>query len=90
MRCSASLARARGARVIGTASEANHEFLRTLGAEPTTYDEGPTASVGRWTPPDAALVDLIEITGSPDNVVTTADFNATEHARPDTSAASSS
>ena len=26
-----------------------------------------------------ALVDLIEITGSPDNVVTTADFSAAEH-----------
>ena len=33
-------ARARGARVIGTASEGNHEFLRTLGAEPTTYGDG--------------------------------------------------
>src|SRR4051812_12433489 len=31
------LARARGARVIGTASERNHDFLRSLGAEPTTY-----------------------------------------------------
>ncbi|HLR95194.1 MAG TPA: NADP-dependent oxidoreductase [Jiangellaceae bacterium] len=34
------LARARGARVIGTASEANHDFLRSLGAEPVTYGEG--------------------------------------------------
>ena len=32
--------RARGARVIGTASERNHDFLRSLGAEPTTYGEG--------------------------------------------------
>jgi NADPH:quinone reductase-like Zn-dependent oxidoreductase len=31
------LAVAAGARVIGTASEARHEYLRTLGAEPTTY-----------------------------------------------------
>jgi NADPH:quinone reductase-like Zn-dependent oxidoreductase len=31
---------ARGARVIGTASEANHEFLRGLGAEPVTYGDG--------------------------------------------------
>lgn len=29
-----------GARVIGTASEANHEFLRKLGAEPVTYGDG--------------------------------------------------
>ncbi len=34
------IARARGARVIGTASERNHEFLRDLGAEPVSYGEG--------------------------------------------------
>ncbi|MEV0368781.1 NADP-dependent oxidoreductase [Streptomyces sp. NPDC050636] len=34
------IAVARGARVIGTASERNHEFLRSLGAEPVTYGEG--------------------------------------------------
>jgi NADPH:quinone reductase-like Zn-dependent oxidoreductase len=34
------IARALGARVIGTASEANHEFLRGLGAEPVTYGYG--------------------------------------------------
>jgi NADPH:quinone reductase-like Zn-dependent oxidoreductase len=90
-------ARARGARVIGTASEANHEFLRTLGAEPTTYDEGMVDRVRQLAPDGVdraldtagrgALVDLIEITGSPDNVVTTADFNATEHGVRVTSAA---
>jgi NADPH:quinone reductase-like Zn-dependent oxidoreductase len=32
--------RALGAHVIGTASEANHEFLRKLGAEPVTYGDG--------------------------------------------------
>ena len=31
------LALAAGARVIGTASEANHEFLRSLGVEPVSY-----------------------------------------------------
>jgi NADPH2:quinone reductase len=31
---------ARGARVIGTASEGNRTYLRELGAEPTTYGEG--------------------------------------------------
>ena len=30
----------RGARVIATASEVNHAYLRELGAEPTTYCEG--------------------------------------------------
>lgn len=34
------IARAAGARVIGTASEANHEYLRGLGAEPVTYGDG--------------------------------------------------
>ncbi|AXB42776.1 NADP-dependent oxidoreductase [Amycolatopsis albispora] len=34
------IAVARGARVIGTASERNHEYLRSLGAEPITYGDG--------------------------------------------------
>ncbi|KAF0970461.1 NADP-dependent oxidoreductase [Gordonia sp. YY1] len=34
------IARSLGARVIGTASESNHDYLRTLGAEPTTYGDG--------------------------------------------------
>ncbi len=34
------IAAARGARVIGTASETNHDFLRGLGAEPVVYGEG--------------------------------------------------
>lgn len=32
--------KALGAHVIGTASEANHEFLRKLGADPVTYGDG--------------------------------------------------
>lgn len=34
------LARLRGARVIGTASERNHDQLRSLGVEPVTYGDG--------------------------------------------------
>lgn len=34
------LARHLGARVIGTASERNHEWLRSVGAEPVTYGDG--------------------------------------------------
>ena len=34
------IAVARGARVIATASEPRHDYLRSLGAEPTTYGEG--------------------------------------------------
>ena len=34
------IAVARGARVLGTASERNHDFLRSFGAEPVTYGDG--------------------------------------------------
>ena len=34
------IARSLGARVIGTASEGNHDYLRGLGAEPVTYGDG--------------------------------------------------
>jgi NADPH:quinone reductase-like Zn-dependent oxidoreductase len=34
------IAKARGARVIGTASAGNHEYLRSLGVEPVEYGEG--------------------------------------------------
>ena len=34
------LAVARGAHVIGTASPANHDYVRSLGAEPVAYGEG--------------------------------------------------
>ncbi len=33
-----------GARVVGTASEANHDYLRSLGAEPVPYGEGLAAA----------------------------------------------
>ncbi len=39
------IARAKGARVIGTASEHNHDHLRELGAEPVTHGEGLTEQV---------------------------------------------
>ena len=38
------LAVARGARVIATASPANHDFLRDLGAEPLDYTDGDVAA----------------------------------------------
>jgi NADPH:quinone reductase-like Zn-dependent oxidoreductase len=34
------IAVARGLRVIGTAGERNHDYLRSLGAEPVTYGDG--------------------------------------------------
>ncbi|MFH8344414.1 NADP-dependent oxidoreductase [Streptomyces sp. NPDC018045] len=51
------IAVARGARVIGTASERNHDFLRSLGAEPVTYGDGLADRVRALAPDgvDAAL-----------------------------------
>ncbi len=80
------LAIARGARVIGTASEANHEFLAQLGAAATTYGPGLAARVRELTdePVTAAidlagrgsLSELIALTGYATHVVTIADFGA--------------
>jgi NADPH:quinone reductase-like Zn-dependent oxidoreductase len=80
------LARARGARVIGTASERNHDFLRSLGAEPTTYGDGLVERVRALAPDGVDLAfdtagkggvrDLIELTGDPARVATIADFGA--------------
>ncbi|MGV9589881.1 NADP-dependent oxidoreductase [Streptomyces tendae] len=46
-----------GARVIGTASPGNHDFVRELGAEPVTYGPGLADRVTRLAPDgiDAAL-----------------------------------
>src|SRR4051794_11209047 len=82
------LARGRGARVIGTASEGNHEFLRSLGAEPTTYGDGMVERIRALAPDGVdlafdtagkgAIPDLIELTGDPTTVATIADFSAAE------------
>ncbi|HYW24633.1 MAG TPA: NADP-dependent oxidoreductase [Terriglobales bacterium] len=84
------LAVARGARVIGTASPANHDYLRSLDAEPVAYGEGLVERVRGLAPDrvDAALdvagsgvlLELIELAGGPEHVVTIADFGgAQEH-----------
>ncbi|RPE81911.1 NADP-dependent oxidoreductase [Vulcaniibacterium tengchongense] len=51
------LARLRGARVIGTASRENHDYLRSLGAEPVLYGPGLDERVRALAPKgvDAAL-----------------------------------
>ncbi|GHH87886.1 NADPH:quinone reductase [Streptomyces sulfonofaciens] len=53
------LAKLAGARVIGTASEGTHDFLRRFGAEPVTYGPGLADRV-RGTAPDgvSAAIDL--------------------------------
>lgn len=78
------LAVARGARVVGTASPANHDYLRSLGAEPVAYGGGLVERVRAFLPGgvDAALdvagsgvlPELIELAGGPEHVVTVADF----------------
>jgi NADPH:quinone reductase-like Zn-dependent oxidoreductase len=84
------LAVARGARVIGTASPANHDYLRSLGAEPVAYGDGLADRVRALAPGgvdlaldvagSGALPELIELAGGPENVVTVADFaGAKEH-----------
>src|SRR6476660_6230249 len=69
------IARARGARVVGTASEANHEFLRSLGVEPTTYGDGMVQRIRALAPDGVDLAfdtagkggipDLVTLTGDP-------------------------
>ncbi|OXM69277.1 MULTISPECIES: NADP-dependent oxidoreductase [Amycolatopsis] len=49
------IAVALGARVIGTASERNHDYLRALGAEPVTYGEGLAERLRELGPIDAAV-----------------------------------
>jgi D-arabinose 1-dehydrogenase-like Zn-dependent alcohol dehydrogenase len=84
------LAVVRGARVIGTASPANHDYLRSLGAEPVAYGEGLAGRVRALAPGgvDAALdvagsgvlPELIELADGAGHVVTIADFGgAQEH-----------
>ncbi len=84
------LAMARGARVIGTASPANHEYLRSLGAEPAAYGEGLVGRVRALAPGgvdvaldvagSGVLPELIELAGGAGQVVTVADFSgAQEH-----------
>lgn len=54
------LAAARGARVIGTASQANHEYLRGLGAEPVAYGDGLPERVRELAPDGVdVVVDLV-------------------------------
>ena len=82
------LAVVRGARVIGTASPANHDYLRSLGAEPVAYGEGLAGRVRALAPDgvDAALdvagsgvlPELIELAGGPEHVMTIADFGGAQ------------
>lgn len=80
------LARNRGVSVIGTASAQKHDYLRELGAIPTTYGPGLAERVRALAPlgVDAAIdvagsgiiPALIAIVGDPSHVLSVADFSA--------------
>jgi len=82
------LAVARGARVIGTASPANHDHLRILGAEPVAYGDGLGDRVRALAPDgvdlaldvagSGVLPELIELAGGAGHVLTVADFNGAQ------------
>jgi NADPH:quinone reductase-like Zn-dependent oxidoreductase len=84
----AQLARERGAKVIGTASPANHDYLRSFGAEATSYGDGLVARVRELAPDgvDRAIDDagggalpaLVELAGGPEHVVTIADYQGAQ------------
>ena len=82
------LAKAAGLTVVGTASTANHDYLRSLGAVPVEYGEGLLERV-RAAAPDGVdavfdtagqggLQESIELRGGTDRIVTIADFAAAE------------
>jgi NADPH:quinone reductase-like Zn-dependent oxidoreductase len=82
----AQLAKLKGAKVIGSASESNHEFLRSLGIHPVTYGQGMVERILEISPEGvtAALdnngretVDAALALGAPaDRINTIADYAA--------------
>ncbi|WP_031030407.1 NADP-dependent oxidoreductase [Streptomyces sp. NRRL WC-3725] len=78
------IAHDRGITVIGTAGAANQDYLRSLGALPTTYGEGWVERVRQLGQVDAALDlagsgvirELVELTGDPQRVISIADLDA--------------
>ena len=84
----AQLAVARGARVIGTASEGNHDYLRTIGVEPVAYGDGLADRVRSIAPHGVdAVLDAsgrgeiplsIELAGGPERVLTLVAFDAAD------------
>ncbi|MFI6604489.1 NADP-dependent oxidoreductase [Nonomuraea sp. NPDC050536] len=80
------LAVARGATVIGTASERNHAYLTDLGAQPVTYGPGLADRVKELVPDGiTAALDCVggeandvsvRLLGTPDRAVTLVDWQA--------------
>jgi NADPH:quinone reductase-like Zn-dependent oxidoreductase len=82
------MALALGARVVASSSEANHDYLREIGAIPVLYGEGVVARVraAAGGPVDAVfdvagatpVEDLISLAPEPAQVVTIANFTAAQ------------
>lgn len=82
------LATAQGVKVIGTAGESNHEYLRSLGATPVTYGDGLLERVRAVAPEGVdAVLDAsgrgeiplsIALTGDPARVLTLVAFDAAD------------
>jgi NADPH:quinone reductase-like Zn-dependent oxidoreductase len=82
------LAVARGARVLGTASERNFDYLRSIGAEPVSYGDGLVERIRIIAPQGVdAVLDAsgrgeiplsIELAGGPGRVLTLVAFDAAD------------
>ncbi|MEV7288353.1 NADP-dependent oxidoreductase [Streptomyces sp. NPDC093252] len=82
------LARARGARVIGTTGPGSHDRLRSLGGEPVTYGDGWEARVRELAPDGVdAVLDAsgrgeipgaIDLAGGPGRVLSLVAFDAAD------------
>jgi NADPH:quinone reductase-like Zn-dependent oxidoreductase len=82
------LAGARGVRVVGTASERNQDYLRSIGATPVTYGDGLLDRVRAAAPQGVdAVIDAsgrgeiplsIELTGDPTRVLSLVAFDAAD------------
>jgi NADPH:quinone reductase-like Zn-dependent oxidoreductase len=82
------LAAARGVTVVGTASERNHDYLRSIGAIPVTYGDGLLERVRSVAPQGVdAVLDAsgrgeipvsIQLTGTPERVLTLVAFDAAD------------
>src|SRR5664280_708920 len=82
------MAVARGAKVVASSSQANHNYLQELGATPVLYGEGVVARVqaAAGGPVDAVfdvagktpVEDLVSLAPQPSQVVTIANFNAAQ------------
>ena len=83
------LARVAGIRTIGTASAPKHDYLRSLGAIPTTYGPGLSQRVAALAPDgvqaaldvvDSGIIqELVAITGNPSKVVSISDLTAPQY-----------